>query len=186
MTDRPLSDDKDWTWVLNDLCPECRFEVRAFPRDEISQMLRTNAAQWLTILEGDRAALRKRPRPDRWSALEYACHVRDVFALYDERLSLMLTEDGPQYANWNQDETAIEKRYGDADPATVRVELADKAERLAQRFETVRGDDWTRTGFRSDGAAFTIESFARYLIHDPEHHLHDVRTGMSELGGAPD
>lgn len=24
-----------------------------------------------------------RPRPDRWSALEYGCHVRDVLALYD-------------------------------------------------------------------------------------------------------
>jgi hypothetical protein len=33
-----------------------------------------------------------RPSDDRWSALEYACHVRDVFRLYDERLEMMLTE----------------------------------------------------------------------------------------------
>jgi hypothetical protein len=33
---------------------------------------------------------------------------------------------------------------------------------------------WQRTGSRSDGAHFTIESFARYFVHDPIHHLHDV------------
>ena len=35
-------------------------------------------------------------------------------------------------------------------------------------------DEWDRTGFRSDGAAFTVATFARYLVHDPIHHLHDV------------
>ena len=30
--------------------------------------------------------LRRRPDPATWSTLEYACHVRDVFRLYDERL----------------------------------------------------------------------------------------------------
>jgi hypothetical protein len=29
-------------------------------------------------------------------------------------------------------------------------------------------------GFRSDGAQFTVESFGRYLLHDPIHHLWDV------------
>jgi hypothetical protein len=28
---------------------------------------------------------------------------------------------------------------------------------------------------RSDGAQFTVESFARYLVHDPLHHEFDVR-----------
>jgi len=42
----------------------------------------------------------------------------------------------------------------------------------------VSGDQWQRTGFRSDGAWFTVESFARYFIHDLVHHLYDV-TGVS-------
>jgi len=46
----------------------------------------------------------------------------------------------------------------------------------------VSGSQWGLTGNRSDGASFTIESFARYLIHDPVHHLYDVRTGFEELG----
>jgi len=181
MSEAPFSDDKDWTWVLNELCSECEYEVRTFPRESIGAMIRSNAAQWVSLLSGDETALRQRPRPDRWSALEYACHVRDVFELFDHRLHLMLTEDGPRYANWNQDETAIERRYGDADPAAVAIALAANAESLANRFEQVSGAAWARTGFRSDGAAFTVESFARYFIHDPEHHLHDVRTGLAQL-----
>jgi hypothetical protein len=38
----------------------------------------------------------------------------------------------------------------------------------------VTGDQWERTGRRSDGARFTVETFARYFIHDPVHHLYDV------------
>lgn len=57
----------------------------------------------------------------------------------------------------------------------MSTDLADRAETLASRFDSVAGEMWARTGFRSDGAAFTVESFARYLIHDPVHHLWDVQ-----------
>ena len=30
-------------------------------------------------------------------------------------------------------------------------------------------------GVRSDGVAFTVDTFGRYFIHDPVHHLDDVR-----------
>jgi hypothetical protein len=172
-----FADDKDWTWVLDEVCGECNHDVRGFPREEISTMIRANAAEWVEILRGDGAELRLRPRPDKWSPLEYAFHVRDVYELYDFRLGLMLDEDGPHYPNWDQDVTAVEKDYGSADPAQVADELAAEAEKLATRFDGVSDDQWERTGFRSDGAAFTVESFARYLIHDPVHHLWDVHSG---------
>lgn len=183
MTGQPFADDKDWTWVLSELCGECGYEVRDFDVTSMPELLRTTAAEWVEILEStpeDR--LRQRPRSDRWAALEYACHVRDVFSIYNYRLGLMLNEDGPHYPNWNQDETAVEKDYGAADPAEVVEELAAAAEALARHFAMVQDDDWERTGFRSDGAAFTIETFARYLLHDPRHHLWDVRSALEQIG----
>ena len=178
---RPFADDKDWTWVLNALCEECEFEVRYFPRQRVSSLVRATVDEWLVVLESDEVVLRTRPRPDRWSALEYAAHVRDVFDLYDYRLSLMLAEEGPHYPNWNQDETAVDKDYANEDPARVAGGLAEAGRRLAGRFDLVSGDAWERTGFRSDGAAFTVETFARYLIHDPQHHLRDVQMGYAEI-----
>jgi hypothetical protein len=166
-------DTKDWTWVLRRPCPECGFDAQAFAREKTGAMLRSNAIAWRDLVSS-RPDVRDRPRPDKWSPLEYACHVRDVCRLYAYRLDLMLTQDGPSFPNWDQDTTAVQERYGDQDPGAVSGELVAAAEVLADAFDAVHGSQWDRTGDRSDGARFTVESFARYFIHDPVHHLHDA------------
>jgi hypothetical protein len=173
-------DNKDWTWVLERRCPECGFEAAAFPREEVGAMLRENASSWRQLLQDPRAS--SRPSEDRWSALEYGCHVRDVFRLYEQRLVMMLKEDGPRYPNWDQDQAADEGDYGSADPAQVIADIEEAGGSLADLFDRLQGGDWNRTGYRSDGASFTVESFARYFIHDPIHHVHDVKQGYERLG----
>jgi hypothetical protein len=170
-------DTKDWTWVLERPCPECGYDSRDVRREQVAGLLRANAANWPAALArtGDP---RRRPRPDTWSPLEYACHVRDTCRRFDERLGLMLTQDNPHYPNWDQDQSAIDDRYAEQDPAVVVTELRDAAEALAAGFDAVTGDAWHRTGTRGDGAHFTVETFARYFVHDPIHHLYDV-TGIS-------
>jgi hypothetical protein len=176
-----VPDTKDWTWVLERQCPECGFDARAFPRELVGQMIRDNACSWQELLARPEG-LTRRPSDDRWSALEYACHVRDVLRLYDERLELMLTRDAPDFPNWDQDAAAVEARYNLQDPRQVAGDIIAGARRLAERFDGVTADAWERTGRRSDGANFTVESFARYLIHDPVHHLDDVARGFARLG----
>ena len=168
-------DSKDWTWVLGKPCLECGFDTQTIDRAQLGSMLRTNAAQWQELLASEPEAA-TRPHPDKWSPLEYSCHVRDVFRVYAYRLNLMLTEDDPDYPNWDQDVTAIEERYGEQDPAVVSAELGQAASELAAAFDALSGDQWERTGNRSDGAKFTVESFGRYFVHDPIHHWHDVQT----------
>lgn len=174
MAEQDFNDSKDWTWVLERPCPECGFDSSSPDRDEIASLIRSNVADWLRVLERDTTELRRRPAPDRWSPLEYAHHVRDVFELYHVRLGLMLDTDDPTYPDWNQDETAVEKAYNSAAPLAVAAEVAEWGEALAARFDSVSGVTWDRPGTRSDGARFTVESFARYLIHDPIHHISDV------------
>ena len=49
----------------------------------------------------------------------------------------MLTEDGPSYANWDQDATAIDERYATQDPAQVAAELrTPRPTQLADRYDT--------------------------------------------------
>ena len=169
-----VPDNKDWTWVLDRQCEECGFDAGGVAREAVADVVRENASAWQRVLDGDSEALRTRSSDDRWSTLEYGCHVRDVFNLYDYRLGLMLTQDNPAYPNWDQDETAVAERYNEQEPTVVARELAEAAERLAASFDGVAGPQWERTGTRSDGAHFTVETFARYMIHDPVHHLHDV------------
>lgn len=165
-------DTKDWTWVLQERCPECGFESWEFARETIGEMLRSNATAWQEVLH--RADVRERPDTATWSPLEYACHVRDVFRLYDERLQLMLTEDDPLYPNWDQDAQAMADNYDRQDPEPVADGLLSAAETVATRFDRLGIEQWRRTGRRSDGASFTVETFARYFAHDWIHHLWDV------------
>jgi hypothetical protein len=97
-----------------------------------------------------------------------------VFRIFDKRLMMMLEQDDPVFPNWDQDATAVEDHYQDQDPAVVSGQLTEAAHRIADRFAGLTGPQWERTGSRSDGARFTVDSFARYLIHDLVHHLHDV------------
>ncbi|TVT13501.1 DinB family protein [Amycolatopsis acidiphila] len=166
-------DTKDWTWVLQRPCPDCGLDTSGFDREDVAVLLRENAAAWQAVLAREDVGVR--PDENTWSPLEYACHVRDACRVFAERLELMLTTENPGFPNWDQDKTAAEERYGEQDPARVAVELTETAATLAAGFEAVRGDAWSRTGNRSDGARFTVESFARYFIHDPVHHLHDVK-----------
>jgi hypothetical protein len=176
----PISpDNKSWTWVLERPCPECSFDASKFPCDQVAASLRENASTWPLLLDGPLA--RVRPSDQQWSALEYACHVRDVFQLFDRRLVLMLEQDDPLFENWDQDQTAIVDRYDQQDPEKVGLELQAAGSVLADRLDSVPAGAWTRTGRRSDGAAFTIETFSRYLLHDPVHHVHDVESGFEEL-----
>jgi hypothetical protein len=177
--EEPEPDEQDWTWVLERPCPECGFDASRHQPERYGAEIRANAARWRALLADEDAGLR--PSPRVWSALEYGCHVRDVFVLFRERLILMLTKDEPQFANWDQDRTAIEQNYRDQDPAMVAHDLAVAAGRLADVFDKVHGKEWQRRGTRSDGAAFTVESFGRYLLHDPIHHVWDVERGYEEL-----
>ena len=169
----PITPDaKNWTWVLDQRCPECGFEAAAFPRESLGRMIRDNAAAWQPVLA--RPDVARRANENIWSPLEYACHVRDVFRICEGRLALMLAEDDPTFANWDQDATAVDDAYGEQDPARVGVELDEAATRFADRFDGVEDFQWSRPGTRSDGSIFTVESFARYVIHDPIHHLFDI------------
>ena len=173
-------DTKNWTWVLERPCPDCAFDASTIVPRHIGATLRDLASQWEAVLV--HPLVRQRPSPAMWSALEYGCHVRDVFRLFAERLDLMLTEHAPTFANWDQDATAVAERYDLQDPNIVRHELVLAADELADHFDAVTASEWSRLGMRSDGAAFTIESFGKYLLHDPIHHLWDVARPGAHMG----
>ncbi|WP_437583011.1 DinB family protein [Paramicrobacterium sp. CJ85] len=165
-------DTKDWTWVLERACPECGFDATAVHIGDVGGFVRSNAGIWAEVLE--REDVRQRPDDSTWSPLEYACHVRDVHGLFAQRLVLTMTQDGPTFPDWNQDEAAVEGRYGEQDPRQVSRDLTDAAFATAEAFDAVPDEAADRIGYRGDGAEFTIESLGRYYVHDIVHHAWDV------------
>jgi hypothetical protein len=168
----PLEPDtKDWTWVLERPCDECGFDASAYDRPRSAGLPQERPR--VVRAPADPAA-GVRSRPDRWSTLEYACHVHDVHQIYHDRVSLMLAEHDPLFANW----TRTARPSWVATPTSCRpssVPPGAAAYAIGDLYDSVPPLSWQRRGRRSDGHVFTIESLARYQLHDVVHHLHDVR-----------
>ncbi|WP_040804002.1 hypothetical protein [Nocardia concava] len=188
-----VPDAKDWTWVLERACADCGFDPAATAFEAVPGLTRDSAARLAVALERPDAA--QRPDDSTWSTLEYAAHVRDVCRIFGHRLDIARTgsvrpgpviggydttvtvgDNGiPMFANWDQDVTAVAENYAAAETAIVATELAAAAETVARAFESVPVGERDKAALRSNGSAFTIDSMARYFIHDLVHHVHDVR-----------
>ncbi|CAN5375805.1 hypothetical protein BH09ACT12_BH09ACT12_30670 [soil metagenome] len=171
------SDTKDWTWVLQRPCDECGYDAAAVDLPDVGPGLRANAEAWLVVLGGPGA--RHRRAPEIWSVTEYAAHVRDVHEVFVQRLALMLEEDEPVFANWDQDAAALEDRYDLLQPDEVGPVLAERAEAVAAAYDAVPRTSYERVGHRSNGSTFTTLTLARYHLHDVVHHLWDVRRELT-------
>jgi DinB superfamily len=166
-------EDRDWTFVIRDGCEECGFTPQE--PQSTGERLRATIPAWRQALAGVGASVR--PAPAVWSPVEYGCHVRDTCRLFRQRLALMLDQDNPVFANWDQDATAVEDDYFHQAAHQVADEIATEAEATATAFEAVGAQQWQRPGRRSNGSLFTVDTFAVYFLHDIEHHVHDVESG---------
>jgi hypothetical protein len=89
---------------------------------------------------------------------------------------LMLDQEDPVFANWDQDATAVDDDYFHQVAFQVSDALATEADAIATAFDAVGPDQWQRPGRRSNGSMFTVATFAVYLLHDIEHHVHDIES----------
>jgi hypothetical protein len=126
--------------------------------------------------------LRTRPDPQVWSALEYACHVRDALGLYRYRITTALKEDSPEVPAMGRDQVVVEQDYNGQDPAVVADALADAAATLADLLGTVDATAWDRAVVR-DGEPLTIDWMARNALHEGVHHLLDVGRTLRHVRG---
>lgn len=171
-----VPDTKDWTWAAHRRCDECGFDASQVSPSALAAVLRGLTAPWREVLT--RADVTVRPQPATWSPLEYACHVHEVLDVFTGRFSLILDEDSPALPNWDQDRAAIEGEYAGQDPERIAREIPERTEGLIAVLGGYAGEsEWERAAIRSDGAAFTGLSLARYLTHDLAHHLSDVGAG---------
>ena len=183
--EHPEPDHKDWTWVLGQACEQCGYDAASVDPTEVAVLMRTNAAGFRAAL-GRGSMVHERPpvgpgAPPIWSALEYGAHVRDVYKLATERITKMIKKKAPTFTDWDQNAAAIDGDYANADVDKVRYDLAANAGKAADLLTKVRDKQWERTGMRSDGAGFTIATFAVYIYHDVHHHLWDVEQGYEAI-----
>jgi hypothetical protein len=157
-------------------CGECGFDYDAVPAEEVAGRLRGFGPVFARAVAAV-PDVRERPAPEVWSALEYACHVRDVFRLQAERLDLALRVDRPAFASMGRDELPVTRRYNEQDPAMVLGELTAAAGALAATFESLDAAQLERTGAYPWGETTVVRSMrwlGRHTVHEGVHHLMDI------------
>jgi hypothetical protein len=117
--------------------------------------------------------LRARPDASTWSALEYACHVRDCLALYHGRISKVVAEDRPEMPPMGRDAVVIERAYNEQQPAAVGEEIIANYVRLADLLRRLASTDWQRVGVRG-GIDLSVAWMAVNTVHELRHHLKDI------------
>jgi DinB superfamily len=160
-------------------CPECAFDPNGVSAAELPAAVaglgRRYQAPLTRFLPGeDESILVARPSPGVWSALAYACHVRDVLAVFDGRIARMLAEDAPELGWWDHEAAVEADAYEKQRPTEVAAAVAANAAALSATLAAVPDDGWDRTGIRGGGEAFTVLGAGRYALHEGTHHLLDV------------
>jgi len=163
-------------------CAECGFSYDALPVDDALDALRGFGKRYRIPLtrglkgEDLDALLRAHPLDDTWSALEYACHVRDVFSVQRERLGQALVDPGFRPEPMRGEERVAEMAYNAQDTVAVADDLAANATALASFAENLSNDQLALTmvyGY-PEVAERTLSWVLVHTVHEGEHHLLDV------------
>lgn len=164
-------DTRDWADVLETGCTECGFtgteDVSTAPAS-----ITDSATAWAVVLARPDAA--RRLSRTRWSNLEYAAHMRDIYGLFTARTRLIVAAEDPVLPNFDGDQVAVDSDYEHSEPAEVLAGLRKSAADYVAAVSALGDLQWGRTGRRADGRTFTLASLTRYGLHEIRHHLHDV------------
>jgi hypothetical protein len=167
---------------VDGLCGECGFDYEAVDRAAVVDKIRTAGRRYRAPLtrglpgESLDDLLRAHPLPGGWSALEYACHVRDVFEVMRARVDRTLVEDAPQHESMGREERVVRDRYNEQDPEAVADALAVNAEALAAVFESLTEGQWGRRCLYQypEPTERDLTWVGRHTAHESQHHLLDI------------
>src|SRR5215471_12653510 len=172
-----------------DRCDSCRFVYADVAAPAIPTRLTAFGTQYAALLlpPGRSAAwfgiLRTRPEEGVWSALEYACHVRDVFLVQRDRLYTALVEDTPVFAPMYRDQRVTLARYNAQDPVEVIDQLATAARLIAQAFDVLDPVQFQRRCIYNFPAPAErpLLWVGQHAVHEGEHHLRDIEEVIARV-----
>lgn len=166
-------------------CAQCAFEYDLSLAPTVPRLAGEHAEQYARLLRGDAAALRRRPAPEVWSPLEYACHVRDVLLVQRERALAALRRDTPVAESMGREERVEDDGYRLQQPADVARQLGDAALLFGQVLARLTPDGWERTlvyGY-PEPTERSLRWLAVHTLHELRHHLLDMRRGLDGRAG---
>ena len=170
----------DLAGVQHQPCPACGHDPSAIPAADLAAAIVDVGRRWREFLvavtdhPGGMDDLCQRRRPDEWSAIEYACHVRDVLGVFARRIQLALATHAPELGWWDHEQAAVDEHYLAQHPEAVADDIDRGATELADILQPLTPTAWERSATR-EGRPFTVAGLARFAWHEAVHHLDDAR-----------
>src|SRR4051812_9444514 len=124
----------------------------------------------------DPNVVRLRPEPDVWSAIEYACHVRDVLEVQRFRIAQCLAEDRPVYAPMDRTGRVKQEKYEDQDPMEVAAALMRFAREFGAAARVLTPPQLGKLGLYNYPvrAPRSLGWIIRHTAHEIQHHRQDI------------
>jgi uncharacterized damage-inducible protein DinB len=119
-------------------------------------------------------SLSQQPAPDKWSAIEIACHLRDIDRLYTERVTKAAFSDRPAF--WMMDNTLVSEKlaYRTSEAAAVLKEHRRRRQDLLSLLRALPHESWQRTGLHPTRGELTIEKLASVIADHDDRHLAQI------------
>ena len=164
-----------------DRCDECKYVFDVDVAELPGRLTAVAAALGERLTTAAPTAVTRRPAPESWSALELACHVRDVFLVQRERIVRVLVEDRPSFPAMHRDERAVLERYAEQVPANVAAEVSVAARLLAGVLTGRSVADLDRPCIYNypEPAERTLVWIGSNTLPEGIHHLQDVDRALA-------
>jgi uncharacterized damage-inducible protein DinB len=164
------------------VCSSCRIAYAEVPTAEALAEITLVPDRVTAAVDGvSTEQARTRRVVGGWSATEYACHLRDVYAVSMVRVHWACVFDGATVEPMFNNVRAARLRYNERDLRNVLDELEASVQGFVEEASLVADADWSRTVERLPGERRTVRWLLRQAMHEGVHHVADIRGVLMHL-----
>ncbi len=132
------------------------------------------------LLQDDRA-MRHRPAPGEWSAVEVVGHMIDKMQNWSRRTERILKEERPALPGYDQDVSVREYDYQHASVEALLEQLVQSCERFAALVEHIPNTAFERQGVHSESGPITLRYCIEVSIQSAGEHLEQLRAAQEAV-----
>jgi hypothetical protein len=167
-------------------CTDCGIDEESISVSDAVSAIRTFPRRYREALARfPPDALRQRPDPESWSALEHAARARDVLQQLAAALPRVLEDPGVRFAAFDTDESAARSREPASDPELVQAGIESASEALADRADSTPWKAWERE-FTAGADTHPASWIVAHAAHEGSHHLREIERIGRRVGAAED
>ena len=131
------------------------------------------------LLIHDDRAIRHRPAPGEWSAIEVLGHMIDKMQNWSRRTERILTKKRPALPGYDQDASVRDHDYQHANAEVLLEQLEQSCERFAAIVEPIPDSAFERPGVHSEFGSITLRYCIEVSIQSAGEHLEQLRAAQT-------